>query len=258
MKERITASLVAAALLLLAPLAVFADNHEPDLSSVWIIAPKQGMTAEFEKALREHAAMREKGEDSRDWQVYSVAVGDHMGIYQVRHCCIDWADEDAYSAENADKGFGEHFQKSVTPYVDHMHHYFERSDLEASYWPDDMGQKQYYGVTSWVWKEDASPEVNEVRKEMSKRLIEAGWGEREPWLWLSRIGGKPMLMIVAAYDNYADMEPPEQNMYEFLLNGTDMEEEDLDAAFGTFNTGFSSSDYTVWQFRPDLSVSSGD
>ncbi len=258
MKQNITAGLVAAAALLLAPLVASADDHEPDLASVWIIAPKQGMTAELEKALREHAAMREKGEDSRDWDLYDVAMGDHMGIYQVRYCCFDWADEDAYSAENAEKGFGEHFQKTVAPYVDHMHHYFERLDLENSYWPADMPQKRYYGVTSWVWKEDASPEVTEVRKKMSQSLIDAGWGEREPWLWVSRIGGKRMLMIVSAYDSYADMAPPEQNMYEFMLENTEMEGDDLDAAFSTFGTGFSSSDYTVWQYRPDLSVSPGD
>ncbi len=258
MKERLTAGLVVAAALLLAPYAALADNHEPDLSSVWIIAPKKGEAAEFEKALREHAAMREKGGDSRDWQIYSVAVGDHMGIYQVRHCCIDWADEDAYNAENADKGFGEHFQKTVAPHVDSMQHYFERMDMENSYWPNDMGQKPYYGVTSWIWKEDASPEVGEVRKQMSQALMEAGWGEEEPWLWMSRIGGKPMLMIVSPYDSYADMAPPEQNMYEYMLEKSEMTGEEMDAVFATFGAGFASSDYTVWQFRPDLSVGSSD
>ena len=258
MKRRITAGLVAAALFGLQPLVALADNHEPDLSSVWIFAPKQGETAEFEKAIREHAAIREKGGDSRAWQVYSVAMGDHMGIYQVRHCCFDWADEDAYNAENADKGFGEHFQKTVAPHVADTHHYFERSDLENSYWPDDLGQKQYYGVTSWIWKEDAGPEVTEVREKMSQALMEAGWGEDNPWLWLTRIGGKPMLMIAQPYDSYADMAPPEQNMYEFMLDKSDMTSEDMDAVFSTFGSGFASSDYTVWQFRPDLSVGSDD
>lgn len=115
-----------------------------------------------------------------------------------------------------------------------------------------------YGVTSWVWKEDAGPEVGEVRKEISQALIEAGWGEENPWLWLSRIGGKPMIMVVTPFDNYADMAPPEQDMYEFMIENSDMEGEDLNAAFTAFGSGFSSSDYTIWQLRPDLSVSSGD
>ncbi len=258
MKQNLTAGLVAAAALLLTPLAALADNHEPDLASVWIFAPKQGETAKFEKAMREHAALREKGGDSRDWEVYSVAMGDHMGIYQVRHGWFDWADEDAYNAENAEKGFGEHFQETVAPLVDRMHHYFERRDIENSYWPDDLGQKPYYGVTSWVWKEEAGPEVTEVRKKMSQALIEAGWGEEDPWLWLSRIGGKPMIMIVSPYDSYADMAPPEKNMYEFMLENSDMEGEEMDGIFATFGAGFSSSDYTVWQHRPDLSVSAAE
>ncbi len=258
MKQNITAGLVAAAALLFTPLAALADDHEPDLSSVWIFAPKKGETAEFEKAIREHAALREKGGDSRDWQFYSVAMGDKMGIYQVRHCCFDWADEDAYNIENAEKGFGEHFQETVAPHIDHMHHYFERSDMENSYWPDDLGQKQYYGVTSWVWKEDASPDVTEVRQSMSQALKEAGWGEQNPWLWMSRIGGKQMLMIVSPYDSYADMAPPEQNMYDYMLENSDMTGDEMDEVFATFGAGFSSSDYTVWQFRPDLSVSAGE
>ncbi len=258
MKQRFKIGLVAMIAAFLMPLAAVADDHQPDLASVWIFAPKKGMTAEFEKALREHVAMREKGEDSRDWSVYSVAIGDHMGIYQVRHCCFDWADEDAYNTENAEKGFGAHFQETVGPTLDHMHHYLERMDWENSAWPDSLDDARYYGVTSWVWKEDAGSEVSDAYKEISQVLKAKGWGDESPWLWHSRIGGKPMLMIVSPFDNYADMAPPEQNMYEFLIENSDMEAEELDAAFATFGTGFSSSDYTVWLWRPELSVSADD
>ncbi len=252
MKTRITASLVAAAMLI-APLAALADNHEADLSSVWIIKPKQGMAAEFEKALGEHAAMRSREGDSRDWQVYSVALGYHMGVYQVRHCCFDWADQDAYEADNADKGFGEHFQENVAEYVDHMHHYFEQMDMENSFWPDDI-DATYYGVTSWKMKQGASPEAYQVREEFSKVASENGWGEENPWLWLTRIGGEPTLMIVSPYDNYADMKPPEQEFFEFMVEKTGMEADEVAAMFQTFGSAFTSEDYTIWRSRPDLSV----
>ena len=75
---------------------------------------------------------------------------------------------------------------------------------------------------------------------------------------MHRIGGKPMLMIVSPYDSYADMAPPEQNMYEYMLEKSEMTGEEMDAVFATFGAGFASSDYTVWQFRPDLSVGSSD
>lgn len=259
MTKRLLSGL-AAAILAATPLAVLADNHESpaELASVWIIAPKTGESAAFEKAMREHAAMREKGEDSRDWGVYSVALGDHMGIYQVRYCCFDWADQDAYAAENAEKGFGEHFQKTVMPHVDHMHHYIERMDYETSSWPEDLGDHQFYGVTSWVWKEGAGSGSSEARKKITQALLDTGWGDDNHWLFHSRVGGKPMIMVAVPYENYADMAPPEKTMYEFLLENSDMDAEELDATFQAFGSGFSSSDYTVWQSRPDLSVSSGD
>ena len=254
------AGLFAAAILAAGPLAALADNHEsqPALASVWIFAPKQGETDKFEKAMREHAAMREKGGDTRDWSVYSVAIGDHMGIYQVRYCCFDWADEDAYNAANADKGFGEHFQKTVAPHVDHMHHYFERMDFEMSSWPDDMDDTEYVGVTSWVWKEGAGAASSDARKQITQVLLDEGWGDDNHWLWHSRIGGKPMIMVAVPYENYADMAPPEETMYEFMLQNSDMDAEELDATFQAFGSGFSSSDYTVWQSRPDLSVTTAD
>ena len=67
-----------------------------------------------------------------------------------------------------------------------------------------------------------------------------------------------MIMVAVPYENYADMAPPEKTMYEFLLENSDMDAEELDATFQAFGSGFSSSDYTVWQSRPDLSVSSDD
>ncbi len=258
MKKRITAALVAAAAMSIAPLSAIADNHEDNLSSVWILAPKQGMAAEFEKALGEHAAMREKDGDSRDWEVYSVALGHHMGIYQIRHCCFDWADQDAYNAENADKGFSAHFQRTVAPYVDHMHHYFEETDQKNSYWPDDMPDKPFYGVTSWKLKQGASPEAYQVREQFSKIAADNGWGDERPWLWLTRIGGEPTLMVVSPFDSYADMKPPEQSLFEFMVEKTDMDEAEVSAMFQTFESAFKSEDYTIWRSRPDLSVESGE
>ena len=258
MTTRLSAGLIAAAAMLIAPLTAVADNHEGDLSSVWIIAPKQGMTAEFEEALEEHAAVRAREGDSRDWQVYSVALGHNMGIYQIRHCCFDWADQDAYDADNADKGFGKHYQENVAQYVDHMHHYFERMDRENSYWPEDMPEMAYYGVTSWKLKQGASPESYEVRKQFSKVAADNGWGDEEPWLWLTRIGGEPTLMIVSPYENFADMKPPEQDFFAFMVEKTGMDEAEVANMFQTFGSAFTSEDYTIWRSRPDLSVDSGD
>lgn len=260
MKLSTLAGLTAAATLAAMPLTAVAEDHEeaPALASAWIFAPKKGMGAEFESAIKEHVAMRVDAGDSRDWQMYVPVVGKKMGIYTVRYCCFDWADQDAYQEESGDKGFGEHFNATVMPYVDHMHHYLERMDMENSSWPEDSDDLRLFGVTSWIWEEDAGMEVDEVRKEFSQTAIEHGWGEENPWLWINRIGGKPMLMLVTPHTSYADMVPPEQNFFEFMVENTDMEAEDVAEMFETFGDGFESSDYTIWAHRPDLSLPIND
>lgn len=257
MIKRLLGGLTALATLLVAPVAVLADGHEsePNLASVWVFAPKQGMGAEFEAAVKEHTAFREANGDTRAWQMYSVAIGDKMGIYQVRYCCFDWGDEDTYLAEQGDKGFGDHFGETVGPYVDHMHHYLEEMDWENSVWPDDDNEYRYYGVTTWVWKEDAGMASGEARTKLSAMAKEAGWGDENPWLWHTRVGSKPMLMIVTPHEDYASMAPPEQNLVEFLAENTDATAEEIYGLFEVFGSGFSSSSFTVWAHRPDLSLS---
>ncbi|MBT8076283.1 MAG: hypothetical protein KJN61_07420, partial [Gammaproteobacteria bacterium] len=79
---------------LLAPLGAIADNHEqPDaLVDVWLMVPKKGMEAEFEKAAAEHIAFRASKGDTRKWQAYTPVIGDRIDMVQYRACCFDWAD----------------------------------------------------------------------------------------------------------------------------------------------------------------------
>ena len=97
-----------------------------------------------------------------------------------------------------------------------------------------------------------------MRKQFSQAAIEHGWGDDYLWIWMNRIGGKPMLMLVSPSRNYADMAPPEQSFFEFMVENTDMDEGDVVKMFETFGDSFESSDYTVWMHRPDLSLSEED
>ena len=72
-------------------------------------------------------------------------------------------------------------------------------------------------------------------------------------MWLSRIGGSPTLMIVSPYDSFADMAPPEQEYYDYVVEKVGQAE--ADRLFSTFSEGYTSSSFTVWAHRPDLSVS---
>lgn len=253
-KKGFGAGLLAVALLI-PPLASWAqDDDRNTLSDVWLIVPKQGMVQQFEAAAKTHLAYRRDAGDSRTWTAYQTSVGANPTLYQWRANGLDWADQDAYVAEDADNGYSAHWFANVDQYVDHYHHFMEVADLESSNWPADLGQHPYYGVTSWTMKPNAGPDVTAARKELSRLAKEEGWAERgNHWIWLSRVGGRPTLMIATEFDDYADMAPPEQSFFAFVSEQIGAEE--ARALIDRFTAGFADSNYAVWAHRPDLSSS---
>jgi len=238
---------------LLVPLSLFAAEAEeppPPLSEVWMVVPKTGMEAQFYEAVEADKVFREQGGDSRDWNAYTVAIGHNMNVVQFRACCFNWADQDTYEADSREKELGKNWSENVHQYVDHYHHYFEYADWENSNWSEGENDGPYYGVTTWTAKQGAGPASGEARKKMSQLASEGGWDS--DWLWLSRVGGRPMTAVVSSYANYADMEPPEQNFFEFMTEKLGAEE--AGKMFADFASGYSGSEYTVWKFHPGMSA----
>jgi hypothetical protein len=225
-----------------------ADEAPPPLTSTWTLLPKKGMEAEFAEAAAAEIKAR---------AAYRPVVGDNLAVVHYRACCFNWADEDAAIAEDAELGLGESWGENVGPYVDHYHHHFERADWENSHWPDTGTSGPLFGVTTWQWKQGVGPGPGQAREKLSQIGINDGWASDENnWLWFSRIGGAPQLSIVSSFENYADMEPPEQSFFEFITE--QIGEEEAGALFAQFGAGFASSDYTVWRLDTDLSSPSGD
>lgn len=250
-------SLLGTALMLI-PLSLFAQDDRAPLSNVWLVQPKQGMATQFESAVKSHMAWRKDAGETRNWETYSAAVGRNPSLYQFRTGGMQWADMDALVAEDQQKAFSTNWMDNVDQYVDHYHHYIEQADFENSKWPPDLGQHPYYGVTTWNWKEGTGPESREARIKLSQLGIENDWEGN--WLWLTRVGGEPVMMLVAEYDNYADMAPPEPSYFEFVTELLGSAEE-AGALFSQFANGYTGSSYTVWAHRPDLSTpgsASGD
>lgn len=249
MRKLSFASFVALAMLVM-PVTLWAQDDRPALSDVWLIMPKQGMQQEFEAAVIQHMAFRTDAGETRNWEAYSVALGSNPLLYQWRTGGLEWADMDAYVIEDQEKGLGENWFANVDQYVDHYHHYIEEADYENSDWPADLGQQPLYGVTTWKWKQGAGPASGKARRELSKIAMDDDWEYN--WLWLTRVGGEPQLMLVAPHDSYADMEDPEQTFFDFVTEKLGSEEE-AGKLFSEFANGYTSSSYTVWAHRPDLS-----
>ena len=251
MRKLSIASFIGLALLAL-PLALWAqDDERAALSDVWLVMPKSGMQGQFEDAVKTHMAFRTDAGETRAWDTYGVALGSNPLLYQFRAGSMEWADQDAFISEDGDKGLSANWSANVDQYVDHYHHYMEEADYENSKWPADLGQKPLYGLTTWTWKQGAGPAADEARKQLSKIGMDDDWEYN--WLWLSRIGGEPQVMLVSPYDSYADMEDPEQSFFDCVTEKLGSEEE-AGKIFAAFSGGFTGSSYTVWQHRPDLST----
>jgi len=234
-----------------------AEEAPAPLTSVWLIVPKKGMEADFDAAAAAEIKARAGKGESREWQAYRPVVGDNLAIVHYRACCFEWADQDAHEAQDLELGLGESWGENVGPYVDHYHHYFERADWENSHWPEAGTSGPLFGVTTWTLKEGVGPGPGQAREKLSQLGINEGYVNDDiNWIWFSRIGGAPKLSIVSSYENYADMEPPEQSFFEFVTE--QVGEEEAGALFAQFGSGFASSDYTVWQLDTDLSSPSSD
>ena len=258
-KTSLIVSIAAMAGLIL-PLSLLAQDEEEGLgplSDVWFVVPKRGMEAQFSEAMAAHIAFRAEAGESRTWQAYTVAVGRDITPFQFRSCCFEWADLDAHGPEDLEKGLGANFNENVDQYVEHYHHYLERNDWENSYWPDEGTDGPYYGVTSWTVKQGAGPGSEVARKKLSEVALNQGWAEAgHNWIWLSRIGGKPMVMVVTSKADYADMAPSEPSFFEWV--GEQLGAEEAGAVFAQFGSGFAGSDYTIWRHNENLSSPSDD
>lgn len=255
-KSPIGTGVLCAAALLIACSSGAQDARAP-LSDVWLVQPASGSNAAFEEAVRRHVAFRQDSGEERAWEVYAVALGSNPTIYQFRSGGMNWEDFDAGMAEDAEKGFGGNWMANVDQYVDHYHHYIEVADFENSDWPADLDQKPYYGVTTWAVNGNAGPGPAEAREEFSRIALEGDWSESGGnWLWLTRVGGSNTLMIVAGFNSFADMAPPEDDFFDFLTAQVGAEE--AGRLFSAFGEGYTSSSYTVWAHRPDLSFAAAD
>jgi hypothetical protein len=254
---RRTAIITGIVALLALPLGVVADNHEeaPPLSDVWIIVPKAGMEAEFNEAVREHVAFRKAQGESRSWNGFRVVIGDNLRPVMFRHCCFDWADQDSYIAEESQEAIMADYYEKVFPYVDHAHHYFEESDRENSHWPEgDATDGPYFWVTTLKWQAGSGPGPGNAREKLSQLAKEHGWDDAgNEWLWITRIGGEPMVMLVGASPDFAGMADPETSFYEFMSEKMGSFDE-LDEVLEQYRKGMKSVNSSLWMRDDSIST----
>ncbi|MGI8560270.1 MAG: hypothetical protein ACR2J7_02290 [Luteimonas sp.] len=103
------------------------------VASVWYVWPKAGQEAQFEKALREHAAWRKQAGEGFDWQIFQPVAGDDMGHYVVYSGEHAWADFDGNRKWEVDSKATENFNRQVGGHAERYSHYFTDDETDLSY-----------------------------------------------------------------------------------------------------------------------------
>jgi len=245
-----------ATLMFLAPMTTMAEDAPGTLSEEWLITVKPGYLGNFQEALKEHTAVRKKAGDPWNWQAYTQVVGENLDQVAIRHCCFNWADVDAYEQWNrSHPEVLQHWYAKVAPHATKAEHYFEHNDWTNSHWNDAASSYRLFGVTSWNVKGGSGGDFAAGRAKMSQIALNQGWANSERnWAWSTAIGGRNTESIVIPYKNYAAMAPGAQSFFEFLADqmGSPEAAAELMKSFSGASWG---SSYTVWEHRPDLSMS---
>ena len=254
-REKLLTALMTLSLLFATLSAQAQDENPPNVAELWIITVDDfpNSTA-FEEAFKTHLAARKEAGDPRNWQTYTMVAGGEFDAYGVHYCCFKWADADAYAEWAQSSGILDHWNEHVALYVDHYSHQFQYFDHENSTWLGDPTGYRYFGVTSWRLK----PGMEATRQAAIKALSTVGkdneWGIT--WSWQSSVGGDAVLSLVTPYADFAAMEPPEQSFYELVTEHLGAEE--TARLFKDFGSTFWSSEYTIVERRPDLSMGDGE
>jgi hypothetical protein len=258
-KSLVRVLIMIAALVLLAPTAVTAQDPPPPLAEMWVLVAKADHGDELRAAIKKHMAFRSEQGDPRAWQAYTPVLGDELNRVAVRFCCVKWADVDAYRewSMSAD-AVGEHFDEHVAPHVQTTEHYFESMDWSNSHWSEAGGPYRLFAVTEFDIKAGHSAEFTAAMDKMSQIAIDQGWAsDRRSWLWTSRIGGSPQQSIVIPHRDYASFEQAEDSFFRFLTEKLGSEEQAA-ALFHQFESSTSGSDFQIWAHREDLSMAEDD
>jgi hypothetical protein len=249
---------VFAALAFMLPAITQAADAPPPLAEMWMVTPKAGHGAEFNKAMAEHMAFRSEHGDPREWEVYTPVLGEDLNRYAIRFCCFNWADQDNYDAwQDGAKEINEHFQENIMPHTDTWAHYFEAMDWGNSNWVQSDTEYRFYAVTEFNIKPGEGQDFAAARTKMSQIAIDQGWAnENRLWIWASTIGGKSQESIIIPHVNYASLDRGEETFLTFLSKhmGADEAAEMMEEFAGNA----SSTNFQIWEHQKDLSMSSDD
>lgn len=227
-----------------------AQDAPGDIATTWVIWAKPGAAADFEKALKSHAAWRKQAGDPMNWRIYAPVAGDDLNHYVIRSDGHHWKDFDAESEWAVKAAAGANFDQQVGAYVAEARHHFDRYDAEHSHWKDNS-EYRYFSVNTIRFLPGQEPQFYAALKTVAAAAKAGDWGRS--WSIMSLTGGSNDINVVWPYTSYADMAQIEPGFVKVLgdhMGSTEAARELLDGIGATI----AESSSTIYVFRPDLST----
>lgn len=254
-KSALKALLISVSLIACASVALAQDGKktmEPagNIATIWKIWAKPGQAAQFEAAIKKHAAWRKSAGETFVWHIYQPVVGSDLRHYIIRSGSHAWKDMDANSAWEVQAKAVDAYNSTVGPFADREEHYFSEFDPKHSNWIESPDYK-YFEVTNFATKPGTYTDRMEAMDKIQKAVVDEKWPY--PYSINYNIGGSGGMSIVSPMKSYADMADADPSLMKILAKSLASESE-AKATMKQFNSTIEDSEHTIYVIRPDLST----
>lgn len=226
------------------------ESNEVVLADEWVVTVNVNDRQAFESALSKHMKFRVDAKDPRQWEVYTQVIGERMQEYVLRSCCTNWNSIEAYRDWSASSKTSAHWNKTVSKYTQGANHYYSEIDTENSNW-DNEKEFKYFGVSRMFVKQGQGFVLQKSIKEISDAAKKMQW--EKSFSWQSPIGGSNRIELVVGYENYSAMTPPKASFFQRLTEQMG-DKAKATSLLETYSKHFTSTDYSVYVHRKDLSM----
>lgn len=214
------------------------------------IIPMDGMSAQFEAALKQHIEWRVANGDPWNWGVSVVEVGAGLGEYSLRSAGHTWADLDAYDADFGPRGL-QHWMATVAPVVESVSSTITTTDEALSNRAPQSRTTAFVTITRFHIRPDRQAQFEEAIAVGTQALKDHDWPGY--WLWTTPMAGPhrgPYKDVVALHTSWADMQEPDRPMMAVLAEA--MGQDDFEEWLADIGESTRGQETMIRRLRPDL------
>jgi len=240
-----------AAAALVAVLLPAPTQAQQTVARSYSFVPLDGMSAQFEAALKAHLEWRVENGDPWTWSVSTLEVGEGLGEYGLRTSGHTWADMESYDLDFSPKGL-QHYRATVAPLVKSVSSMITTTNEEMSNRPPTGTALAFVTITTFHVRPGRQAEFAEAAAVASQALKDAGWPGH--WVWATPLSGGgmgPFMQVVALHERMSDMAEPEPPMLAVLAQA--MGQNAFDEWLSDFSESTRGQETIVRRLRPDLS-----